>query len=137
MKDKVHKFSNGVRVLNCTKHALNFQEADGSVVVVEPSGFTVDATVSEAKSRHRSNYFGVDIVMPTYTSDVNTEERLDELQVSLMRVKTDKPMPVILIGSQIAAQAYPGRIAALIPVTGFERAQWDQKRMRIDKFTMF
>lgn len=29
----------------------------------------------------------------------------------------------------VAAQAYTGLIAALVPVAGYERAQWDQKRM--------
>ena len=44
---------------------------------------------------------------------------------------------LVIVGSIIAAQAYPGEVAAMTPVEGFERVAPDQKRMRCDKFTTF
>lgn len=42
-----------------------------------------------------------------------------------------------VVGSIIAAQAYPGRVVAMTPVPGFERVSPAEKRMRCDKFTTF
>ena len=44
---------------------------------------------------------------------------------------------LVIVGSIIAAQAYPGEVAAMTPVEGYERVAPDQKRMRCDKFTTF
>lgn len=134
MIDRVFKFSNDIRVLNCTRHALNFQEADGSVVTVEPSGFVIDAAVTEIKSPFSLDAFGVIMVTPKYLADPEVENKIMTLSHEFSEHDLQ---PAIFLGSQIAAQAYPGLVAALVPVAGFERVPWDQKRMRIDKFTMF
>jgi len=42
----------------------------------------------------------------------------------------------VVIGSLIAAQAYPGEVVALIPALGYERRPPAKKRMRQDKFTV-
>ena len=44
---------------------------------------------------------------------------------------------LVIIGSIIAAQAYPGEVFGLTPVPGYERVAPDDKRMRCDKFTTF
>lgn len=46
-------------------------------------------------------------------------------------------MAEIIIGSIIAAQAYPGKVCAMIPAPGHERVPPAEKRMRTDKFTIF
>jgi len=43
----------------------------------------------------------------------------------------------IIVGSIIAAQAYPGQVVALMPAKGYERRPPSEKRMRADKFTVF
>lgn len=43
----------------------------------------------------------------------------------------------IVVGSIIAAQAYPGDVCAMIPAEGFERVPPEQKKMRPDKFTIY
>lgn len=44
---------------------------------------------------------------------------------------------LIILGSIIAAQAYPEEVFGMVPVPGYERVTPDQKRMRCDKFTMY
>ena len=43
----------------------------------------------------------------------------------------------VVIGSIIAAQAYPGRVFAMTPALGYERVPPAEKRMNPDKFTVF
>ncbi len=43
----------------------------------------------------------------------------------------------IIVGSIIAAQAFPGRVLAMVHAPGFERVPPAEKRMRDDKFTTF
>lgn len=43
----------------------------------------------------------------------------------------------LIVGSIIAAQAYPGEVVAMVPAPGFERMPPAEKRMRVDKFTIF
>ena len=44
---------------------------------------------------------------------------------------------LVIVGSIIASQAYPGKVVGLCPVPGFERVTPSEKRMRCDKFTVF
>lgn len=44
---------------------------------------------------------------------------------------------LVILGSIIAAQAYPGDVVAMVPVPGYERVAPPEKRMRCDKFTVF
>ena len=44
---------------------------------------------------------------------------------------------LVIIGSIIAAQAYPGRVFGMTPAPGYERVAPSEKRMRVDKFTTF
>lgn len=43
---------------------------------------------------------------------------------------------VVIIGSMIAVNAFPGRVAGMVPAPGFERVPPAQKKMRCDKFTI-
>ena len=43
----------------------------------------------------------------------------------------------IVVGSIIAAQAFPKTVVAMTPVPGYERVPSNQKRMNPDKFTVF
>lgn len=57
-------------------------------------------------------------------------------EIKLARIEKNNPGAVI-VGSIIAAQAFPGRVMAMVPVPGFERVPPAEKRMRDDKFTTF
>ena len=72
---------------------------------------------------------GAELVRTRFVADPASEE-------ALSRLEAENPSAII-VGSIIAAQAFPGRVVALIPVAGFERVPPAEKRMRDDKFTIF
>lgn len=68
---------------------------------------------------------------------VRTRFVADEESAALLG-EIEKTYPgAFVIGSIIAAQAFPGRVLAMVPVPGYERVAPEQKRMRADKFTVF
>ena len=127
----VHLFSNGVLVVNTTPHAIRFQETDGSLVEV-PSNpkFLVNAKAVETKVS--------DLLVKT--SFVGTEDGtkvINTLEDYYQGQPDSGIKHLVIVGSAIAAQTYPGRIVAMTPVPGFERVAPAEKRMSIDKFTTY
>ena len=59
-----------------------------------------------------------------------------EAEEALARLEAENP-GAIIVGGIIAAQAFPKRVLAIVPVEGFERVPPAEKRMRDDKFTVF
>lgn len=115
-----------MKIINTTPHPIRLQSANGTVYEVPPCGVTIDAQVIETPAgRHPS---GVELVRTQFIANAANEEALAALE-------RDNP-GAIIVGSIIAAQAFPGRVFALVPVPGFERGQ-PEKRMRDDKFTVF
>lgn len=119
--NSIVEFSNGVRVINTTPHPCNFIDGE-NVVVVPPSGLIINAKVQE---KAISDLF------------VTTEFVGDEEGRAIITAIREVAPDVVIIGSIIAAQAYPGEVAAMVPAPGYERVAPDQKRMRCDKFTIF
>ncbi len=116
------------KIINVTPHPITMmRKEDGSIYVVEPSGVLINArAVEEPAGTHPS---GAELVRTRFIADPASEEALAKLEA-------ENPAAII-VGSIIAAQAFPGRVFALVPVPGFERVPPDQKRMRDDKFTVF
>lgn len=120
----VVRFSNGVRVINTTPHPITFLDGD-RIVEVPPSGVLINARPVEEVVREGAPT----LVRTAFVGDPESEE-------ALSRIEKEYP-GVLVVGSIIAAQAYPGRVVAMIPAPGFERVPPDEKRMRTDKFTTF
>ena len=76
----------------------------------------------------RSHPSGAELVRTRFVTDPDNDREL-------ARLEAENPGSII-VGSIIAAQAYPGRALALVPVPGFERVPPAEKRMRDDKFTI-
>ena len=123
-KEKIIEFKNGVKIVNVTPHPIRFQDGD-ELVEVEPSGVVINARIEERVVKE-----GVPmLVTSTFKPDKDSEEALS---------KIEKEFPgVLVVGSVIAAQAFPGRVVGMVPVEGFERVPPEEKRMRSDKFTIF
>lgn len=114
-------------MINVTKHPIRFQSATGEVYELPASGVVIDARFEEiVVGIHPS---GAELVRARI---VPTE--ISEKQLALLE---SEHTGEIIVGSLIAAQAFPGRIVALCATAGFERVPADQKRMRDDKFTIF
>ena len=99
----------------------------GEVYSVPPSGVVLNAKpVEDSAGRHAS---GAELVRTTFQQDPVSLE-------ALARLECENPDAVI-VGSLIAAQAYKGRVVAMVAAAGFERVPPAEKRMRDDKFTVF
>ena len=119
-----------MKIINVTPHPIRFQNRAGEVhyvYEVPPCGILINARpVEEAAGTHPS---GAELVRTRFVADPASEEALTKLE-------RENPGAVI-VGSIVAAQAFPGRVLAMIPVPGFERVPPAEKRMRDDKFTTF
>ncbi len=115
------------KIINTTPHSITMQSAGGNVYQVEPCGVIISARpVEEPAGTHPS---GAELVRTKFVATPEAEKELTTLEL-------ENP-GAIIIGSIIAAQAFPGRVLAMVPAPGFERVPPAEKRMRDDKFTVF
>lgn len=127
---KFKKFSNGVVVCNTTPHPVTIQDVTGELVTVEPSeDFVINAKVKEEQMSPL-------LVKTVFKATEDGEKRLRSIERCFSEFYRDGGV-LAVVGSIIAAQAYPGRVVAMTPVPGFERVSPAEKRMRCDKFTAF
>ena len=120
-------FGNGVCVVNTTPHPIRMQDVDGTLVEVPTTVLINAKPVEEA----------VDELLVT-TRFVGTPEGAETIQAIQDAFKdADLDARLIIVGSIIAAQAFPGQVMGLCPVPGYERVAPSEKRMRCDKFTTF
>jgi hypothetical protein len=101
--------------------------ADGEEFAVPASGILVNAKVFETDAG--SHPSGAVLVRTSFEVSEADSAKLTEIEAA-------HPGAVVL-GSIIAAQAFPGRVLALTPAPGFERVPPSEKKMRADKFTTF
>lgn len=114
-------------IINTTPHEITFLGADGAEFTVPPCGTLISAlAVEQEVGKHPS---GASLVRTQFKA---TEQATADLD----RLEADHPDGVI-IGSIIAAQAFPGRVFGMTPAPGFERKPPAEKRMDPAKFTTF
>ena len=120
-------FGNGVCVLNTTPHPITMQDMDGKLVVV-PTTVLINA---KAEEKQVDDLF----VETVFTGTVEGAAIIREIEEAYQEAKCAARL--VIVGSIIAAQAYPGKVVGLCPVPGYERVAPAEKRMRCDKFTVF
>lgn len=114
----------GVRVINTTPHPVRLKsEKTGEEHIVENSGILINASATETVVNKSGE---VEYVKTQFKGNEEGEALLNTI-----------PSGVIVIGSIIAAQAYPGRVVAMTPAKGFERVPPAEKRMNLFKYTIF
>jgi hypothetical protein len=122
----------GVILINVTPHPITFRSHDGEEFTIEPSGYVISAGTSE-RYVHPEGMKGYPLEF-VKTSFVAADEELIKIQ----DIKDMYPgQKVLIIGSIIAAQAFPGQVVAMTPAPGFERVPISEKRMNPDKFTVY
>lgn len=123
------KFSNGVVIANTTPHPINIQDVNEELKVVPQCGVLVNARMEERSVDELC-------VQSVPCADAVGKEAIETIREAFAKseFRNDK---LIIVGSMIAAQAYPGAVVAMTPVPGFERVPPAEKRMRCDKFTTF
>ena len=119
------KLPSGVTVVNSTPHPITFMSEDGMVITV-PSSCIINATVEETVVRSTN---GINFVKSTF---VGSEEGAKIIE----QIHSINPSALI-VGSIIAAQAFPGLVVGMTPCKGFERKPPAEKRMSTTKFTIF
>lgn len=118
----------GVRVVNTTPHNVTMVNSDLSVVAsVPPCGALVNAT--PIATPVDSGIPGVKYQRTGFKADTTT---LDTLRA----FKAQYP-DVVVIGSLIAAQAYPGLVAAMVAHPDFVRVPPQDKKMLVDTYTIY
>ena len=112
-------------IINTTAHAITFQFGD-ELVSIPPSRYLVNATPVE---RIVAEADGVKYVETVFDAVPET--------LALLTAMIERDPNCIIVGSIIAAQAYPGIVVAMTPMPDFERVPPDKKRMNPCKFTVF
>lgn len=127
------KLLNGVTIYNVTAHNLNFwckDEKGKQCIIVVPSDAVVNAYYVNEKVFSGATY---DLVTVQFKPLSECEEILDKFYA-------ESP-EALVVGSNIAAQAYPGRVLAPVPCRKSDRSGTrlpnDQRLVRPDRFTIF
>lgn len=116
----------GRNYVNVTPHDINVQLPDGTDAIMAKAGVQVNARSSETVSGERD---GVRFVRQSFSGSEADEAMLAALEVAVPNA--------FIIGSILSAQAYPGRILGLVSVPGFERMPPNEKKMLVDKFSIY
>ncbi len=117
------KLENG----ECKGFGCNVCYEDYEIKNIPPSGITISAKVVE---KHYKEKHGVELVTTSF-------EPNDESKKELKKIEEDFWGDCIIVGSIIAAQAFPERVYAMVPAPGFKRVPPEEKIVRSDKFTVF
>lgn len=114
-------------IVNVTPHSIKFRGADGEEYEVSPSGTILGAKFEDEPVGERA---GATLVRIRVVPAPGAEEKL-------VAIETANP-GAIVVDSLTGAQAFPGRVFALIAVPGQERGTAPgDRRYRDDRFTTF
>lgn len=124
------KFENGVVLVNTTPHPIIIQDMNGNLLKV-PTSELLNAKPIEVPYGDSGLF-----VTTEFVGSQEGEQLITDIRNEFVKTQ-DQNDTLVIIGSIIAAQAYPGQVSGMVPVPGYERVAPDQKRMRCDKFTMY
>jgi len=130
---------NGLTIFNATPHVIRFwREGWNEPVEVEPDE-KVDAEIVEVEyDRHdeQEDAYGWAEILDNGVYLVRTKFLDTDEGKQIIKSAWENGADII-VGSIVAAQAYPGLVVAMTPALGYERVPPAQKRARPDKFTIY
>ena len=115
----------GVKILNATRHPICFLDDEWDAPLGVVTDEVITATVSEETVAMRD---GLTFVRTRFTG-TNEGSRVAQ--------EAYENGADVVVGSIIAAQAYPSLVFGMTPAPGYERVPPREKRMKPDKFTTF
>lgn len=124
-----YRFSNNVVVVNTTPHPITFQNPEGELVSVPICDLLVNASANSVDVG--------DLFCKTEFSGTDEGKEIISTIENWFAETYTSGETLVIIGSMIAAQAYPGQVFGMVAVPGYERVTPAEKRMRCDKFTTF
>ncbi len=113
-------------LINATPHDLVMTNEDGTEFTLPPSGYTLKAETSSVLLREQN---GIQFFATSFSQDANTVR-------DLITIRNQYP-DAIIIGSIVAAQAYPENVVALITTPETCRAEPSKKRYYAYRFTIY
>lgn len=119
---------NDITIFNATPHPLNFWDPVTKEVTVAKSDIIINTRPVETVVQKRQ---GAEFVTVAYQPE---DDGLDIIRF----IRKDYPDTVI-VGSVLAAMAYPGEVVASIPLRGGDRlrSKTASRRVCSDRFTTF
>ena len=135
---------NGLIVFNATPHPLRFWHPSWP----EPVEVPPDEVINARRVEKVVQRFAIPPALPSTWSYYDREAGTEVVEFVTTTFVGDTEGEAIIerafaqgahvvVGSIIAAQAYPGRVVAPVPAPGYERAEPAKKRARPDKFVVF
>lgn len=122
------KLPNGLLIYNATAHDLAFQCKD-EIVIVEQDGI-INAKIEGSVLESHLNY---DLLVNRYLPLPSGLAAIDTIRHNFPNA--------LIVGSQIAAQAYPGEIVYPLPIArgkrGDNKPDKSDRLVRSDKFIVF
>jgi hypothetical protein len=123
------KLPNGVVVFNATPHTIRFWDESWTEPVECPTDEVISASIVEEPAGF--------IPLDNISIELVTTKFVGNDDGRRIAHKMKDVWGCVVVGSIIAAQAYPGLVFAMVPCAGYERVPPAEKRMRPDKFTVF
>lgn len=120
------RLPNGVLIFNATTHDLFF-DVNGVEVTVKQDG-VLHAGIIYTVEKRTEHY------------EIVSGQRFTQLLTGkeMIRKAREQHPEVLIVGSAIAAQAYPGEVVACVPVQRrHDRGAVNKRIMRSDRFTSF
>lgn len=122
------RLPNGLEVFNSTPHVIRFWDPGWpEPIEIEPDKI-VNARINESVVDEPVPPTGVTFVTTEFVGNTEGDAVIAQARESGAN---------LIVGSIIAAQAYPGLVFAMVPCEGYERVPPAEKRMRPDKFTTY
>jgi hypothetical protein len=119
---------NGITIFNATPHKLNFYDPITEEVTVAKPDITINTKPVETVVKH---WQGAKFVTVAYKPERNGGSLIKNI------LKSNPEM--VIVGSVLAAMAYPGEVVASIPLKGGDRlkSKTSSRRVYSDRFTTF
>ena len=118
----------GVKVVNTTPHPIRLTDDSLELdITVEPSGVLINAKAQTVEAY--SSVEGVSFQMTEFVADKETKLALQDF--------LSRHSDVVIVGSLIAAQAYPGLVVAMVAHPDFMRVAPQEKRMLYNRYTVY
>ena len=116
-------------IINTTPHMIRFKDHNGNVVEI-PSNpdYILNAKAIEED-------LGSGLVTTKFIGTSEGEALIEQIQKEASEI--GKYFELRIVGSIIAAQAYPRRVVGMTPYPGYERVAPAEKLMSTEKFTVY
>ena len=121
---------NGVAFINTTPHDVTFGDVDFTTVLPKSNVLINAKPVKEEIGES----FGVKFSKTSFVGTDEEKEKIIALREDIL--KEEGVNFVVIVGSIIAMNAFPGLVAGLVPVPGYERVSPAEKRMSLKEFSI-